>query len=106
MTGLQELYAEFFLLSKSPLDETFFEICNVSPVLFEAKEYINGHLSRTGQQQLAELSLALAQGSAFDMPVRWGSHGTEKRLYCSPLYTANSVTWICFLVDIQVPLLW
>ncbi|ETI23907.1 hypothetical protein G647_05714 [Cladophialophora carrionii CBS 160.54] len=106
MSGLQDLYSEFFLLGKSPLDETCFEICNVSPVLYQSKEYINGHLSCTDRQRMAELSSALAQGSPFNMPVKWGLQGVEKRLYCSPMYTANSITWICFLVDHQMPLLW
>ena len=106
MSGLQELYAEFFLLGKSPLDDTCFEICNVSPMLFQSKDYINGHLSHTGPQRMAELSAALAQRSPFNMPVKWGSQGEDKRLYCSPMYTTNSITWICFLVDRQMPLLW
>jgi hypothetical protein len=106
MSGLQDLYAEFFLLGKSPLDDTCFEICNVSPLLYQSKEYINGHLSRTDRLRMAELSAALAQGSPFNMLVKWGSQGIDKRLYCSPMYTANSITWICFLVDHQMPLLW
>jgi hypothetical protein len=106
MNGLQELYSEFFLLAKSPLNETCFEICNVSPVLYQLKDYIDGHLSRTAPQQMAELSAALARGSPFNLPVKWGLQGLDKRLYCSPMYTANSITWICFLVDHQMPLLW
>ncbi len=106
MSGLQELYSEFFLLGKSPLDDTCFEICNVSPVLFQSRDYINGHLSYTGHQQMAELSAALAQGSPFDMPVKWGPQGTDRRMYCSPMYTVNSTTWICFLVEHHMPLLW
>lgn len=106
MSDLQELYSEFFLLGKSPLDDTCFEICNVSPMLFQARDYINGHLSRTDQRRMAELSEALAQGSPFNMPVKWGSEGVDKQLYCNPMYTSNSITWICFLVDQHTPLLW
>ena len=106
MGDLQELYSEFFLLGKSPLDEACFEICNVSPVVFQSKDYINGHLSRTDQRQMAELSESLARGSPFHLLVKWGVQGVDKRLYCSPMYTATSITWICFLVDHRMPLYW
>lgn len=106
VSGLQELYSDFFLLGKSPLDDTYFEICNVSPMLYATKDYIHGHLSRTSQQVIVDLSARLAQGSPFDLPVRWGPQGVDKRLYCTPMYTTNSITWICFLVDHQLPPLW
>lgn len=106
MSDLQELYSEFFLLGKSPLDDTYFEICKVSPMLYATKDYINGHLSHTRQQAIIELSTRLAQDSPFDVEVKWGSQGLDKCLYCSPLYGQNSITWICFLVDRQMPTLW
>jgi hypothetical protein len=107
MGGLQELYSEFFLLGKSPLDDSYFEICNVSPILYASKEYINGHLSHNDHQRLADLSARLAQGSAFDIRVRWGERGVVKSMYCNPVYTrSDSISWLCFLVDGQTPLLW
>ncbi|KEF53219.1 uncharacterized protein A1O9_10667 [Exophiala aquamarina CBS 119918] len=106
MSGLQELYSDFFLLGKSPLDDTYYEICNVSPMLFATKDYIHGHLSHTGPEGIAELSARLAQASPFDLDVKWGDRGQPKRLYCSPLYGQNSTTWICFLVDHHIPALW
>jgi len=106
MSGLQELYSDFFLLGKSPLDDTYYEICNVSPMLFATKDYIHGHLSHTEAEGIAELSARLAQESPFDLNVKWGDRGQSKRLYCSPLYGQNSTTWICFLVDQHIPALW
>jgi hypothetical protein len=106
MSGLQELYSDFFLLGKSPLDDAYFEICNVSPMLYATKDYIHGHLSLTGQEVIVELSRRLARDSPFNIEVKWGTQGLDKRLYCSPLYGQNSVTWICFLVDHQMPSLW
>ncbi|OAP56073.1 hypothetical protein AYL99_09252 [Fonsecaea erecta] len=106
MGDLQELYSDFFLLGKSPLDDTCFEICNVSPLLYSTREYINGHLSHTGAQQMAELSVSLAGDTPFNMHVKWGPQGLDKRMYCSPMYSANSITWICFLVDYRMPLMW
>ncbi|KIW34679.1 uncharacterized protein PV07_01443 [Cladophialophora immunda] len=106
MSDLQELYSDFFLLGKSPLDDTCFEICNVSPLLYSTREYLNGHLSRTDAQQMAELSASLAREMPFNIHVKWGPQGLDKRMYCSPMYTANSITWICFLVDYQMPLIW
>ncbi|EXJ95116.1 hypothetical protein A1O1_00235 [Capronia coronata CBS 617.96] len=106
MSSLQELYSNFFLLGKSPLDDTYFEICNVSPMLYEAEDYIHGHLSRTGERGLADLSTRLAYGSPFHARVKWGMEGQDKRLYCSPLYGHNSTTWICFLLEPNTPDLW
>lgn len=106
MGGLQELYSDFFLLGKSPLNESYFEICNVSPMLYETQEHIHGHLSHTGPQALGDLSNRLAQGSPFNMPVKWGPQALDKRLYCSPMFTTASITWICFLVDDEMPILW
>lgn len=106
MSGLQELYSDFFLLGKSPLDDSYYEICNVSPMLYATKDYINGHLSHTDPGGIAELSFRLAQECPFDLDVKWGDRGRPKRLYCSPLYGQNSITWICFLVDDQIPALW
>lgn len=106
MSSLQELYSDFFLLGKSPLDETYYEICNVSPTLYVAKDYIHGHLSRTGEQGIAKLSTQLARGLPFQAQVKWGLEGQNKRLYCSPLFGRSSTTWICFLVNRNMPELW
>ncbi|KIW18862.1 hypothetical protein PV08_03151 [Exophiala spinifera] len=106
MGGLQELYSDFFLLGKSPLDDTYYEICNVSPTVHAAKDYVNGHLSHTGQEAIVEMSERLARGQCFSMKVKWGNQGLGKQMYCSPLYGQNSTTWICFLVDDNIPALW
>lgn len=106
MGSLQELYSDFFLLGKSPLDDTYYEICNVSPTVHAAKDYVNGHLSHTGPEAIVEMSERLAQGQRFSMKVKWGNQGLGKHMYCSPLYGQNSTTWICFLVDDNMPSLW
>ncbi|KIW40749.1 uncharacterized protein PV06_07926 [Exophiala oligosperma] len=106
MGNLQELYSDCFLLGKSPLDDTYYEICNVSPTVHAAKDYVNGHLSHTGQEAIVEMSERLAQGQRFSMKVKWGNQGLGKHMYCSPLYGQNSTTWICFLVDDNMPPLW
>ena len=106
MANLQGLYSDFFLLGKSPLDDDCYEICNVSPKVFEAKEYVDGHLSRTPRKTLDSISVRLTQEASFTMGVNWGSTGEPKQLYCSPLYGQRSLSWICFLVDVQMPLLW
>lgn len=97
--GLQELYSDFFLLGKSPLDEDFYEICNVSPRVHASKEYIEGHLTKTPRRDLARLEQQLTMESSFQMEVRWGSKGEQKQLYCIPLFGRRSVTWACFLVE-------
>jgi len=106
MARLQQLYSDFFLLAKSPLDDNFYEICNVSPTVHASKDYIHGHLSRSPRAAIAELSARLGQEVPFSVDVRWGMSGQGKRLYCSPVYGQSTLTWICFLVDEQMPALW
>lgn len=103
---LQEVYSDFFLLAKSPLDDSFYEICNVSPTAHASKDYVHGHLSHTSPQEIAHLSELLGWDRAFHMVVRWGIKGEEKQLYCVPMFGQSSITWICFLVDMHVGALW
>lgn len=106
MLGLQELYSDFFLLGKSPLSETYYEICNISPTLYAAQDYIQGHLSHTDPYTVDELGTRLGLDLAFSLKVKWGKTGEPKQLYCSPLYGQRSVAWVCFLVDSTNPPLW
>lgn len=99
LATLQVLYSEFFLLGKSPLDENTYEICNVSPKLYDNHEYIEGHLSRTSPCDKAQLEQRLTQAQPFRMRVRWGMEGVQKQLFCVPLFGRSNVTWICFLVE-------
>lgn len=106
MSSLQELYSDMFVLGSSPLADDAYEICNVSPRVYESKDYIEGHLSHTPAPEIERLSRKLGQLDSFRMKVRWGMQGQEKQLYCSPLYAGSSITWICYLVDAQLPKLW
>lgn len=106
MSNLQELYSDFFLLGPSPLADDAYEICNISPRVYESKEYVEGHLSRTSAADIEQLSVNLAQPEPFTLKVRWGTQGLEKQLYCSPLYAGSAITWICYLVDAHMEQLW
>jgi len=106
MSELQQLYSDFFLLAKSPLDAGFYEICNVSPPVYVTKDYVHGHLSRSTRDTLTQLSELLGGNSAFDMHVRWGITGEVKQLYCIPLFGQRDLTWVCMLVDVKLGLLW
>jgi hypothetical protein len=106
VTQLQSLHSQFFLLGKSALDDSSYEICNVSGTLFEAKDFVDGHLSCTSRDVMAELSTNLSYETPFTMRVRWGVRGELKQLYCSPLYGQRSLTWLCFLVEPKLPVLW
>lgn len=97
--SLQLLYSDFFLLGKSPLDEDTYEICNVSSKLYDSREYIEGHLSRTSPSDKDQLEQRLTQGQSFQMRVKWGAVGEQKQLYCVPLFGRSNVTWVCFLVE-------
>ena len=99
LASLQNLYSEFFLLGKSPLDENSYEICNVSPKVHATREYIEGHLTRTSREAKAHLEEQLTHDESFRMTVRWGVVGKSKQLYCVPLFGRSNVTWVCFLVE-------
>ena len=106
MRGLKELYADFFLLARSPLDDKYYEICNVSPSVHAGGDYVAAHLTRTSSETIKRLSERLGTGRPFRMRVRWGSAGTEKDLYCIPLYGQLSISWICMLVATHMAPLW
>ena len=106
MSSLQEIYSDSFLLARSPLDDKFYEICNVSPAVYASGEYVTGHLTHTASDVIEGMGERLGAGSPFRAIVRWGSQGVEKRLYCVPLFGQSSLTWICVLVDFHMPVLW
>jgi hypothetical protein len=106
MSQLQQLYSDFFLLAKSPLDAGFYEICNVSPSVYVSKDYIHGHLSQSSRNTITKLSELLGGDTAFDMDVRWGITSDIKRLYCIPLFGQRDLTWICILADANWGILW
>lgn len=99
MCELQQLYSEFFLLAKSPLDAGFYEICNVSPSVYVSRDYVQGHLSLSSRDTITQLSEQLGGDTAFDLSVRWGISGDAKQLYCIPLFGQRDLTWVCMLVD-------
>ena len=106
MSSLKHLYSDFFLLARSALDDKYYELCNVSPSIYVRGDYVTGHLSHTSPEDVGRLSSRLGEGKCFSQGVRWGDKGMEKQLYCIPLYGQRSVTWICMLVDDNVPTLW
>lgn len=99
LASLQDLYSEFFLLGKSPLDENSYEICNVSRKVHASREYIEGHLTKTSPEDKSHLEEQLTQDRSFRMGVRWGVVGKLKQLYCIPLFGRSNITWACFLVE-------
>ena len=106
VADLQNLYSDFFLLGKSPLDQDVYEICNVSPRVFASKDYVEGHLSGTDRDTIETLSVKLADSDPFTLRVVWGTLGVVKQLYCCPVFGQSELIWICFLVDSDLPGLW
>lgn len=106
MSELQQLYSDFFLLAKSPLDAGFYEICNVSPLVYVSKDYVHGHLSHSSRDTITRMSELLGGDTAFDIVVRWGIAGDVKQLYCIPLFGQRDLTWICMLVNVKLGALW
>ena len=104
--SLQLLYSQYFLLACSPLNGQFYEICYVSPAVYESGEHVSGHLSHTSFTLINELEAQLATGRRFRTVIRWGNGGIEKQLFCVPLTGHQPAPWICMLVDKETPIEW
>jgi hypothetical protein len=106
MAGLKELYSDFFLLARSPLDDKYYEICNVSPSVYASGEYVEGHLTHTPSAVVENMSASLGKETPFQTRVRWGCEGLTKDLFCIPVYGQSNITWICMLVNPEMPVVW
>ena len=106
MGSLQQLYSDFFLLAKSPLDHNFYEIVNVSPTVYASSDYLHGHLSHTSKADIVALGEKLGDERPFATKVRWGRRGETKQMYSVPLFGQGSITWVCLLVGGDQPPLW
>lgn len=104
--GLQVLYSQYFLLSCSPLNSSFYEICYVSPAVHASGEYVSGHLSQTPFNLINDFGAHLSAGRRFRTTIRWGNDGVEKQIYCVPLIGQQPAPWICMLVDKETPIRW
>ena len=99
LTDLQSLYSNFVLLGRSPLDDASHDICNVSPSVYETRDFVDGYLAWITQEDKLYLEEKLKGCKSFNMRVNWGINGLLKHLYAIPLFGRSNVTWICFLVD-------
>lgn len=106
MLSLQKLYANFFILSRTPLDDQYFEISSVSPSVYASGEHVTGHMSLTSGESMAKFRQGIASGRKFRTVVRWGDRGEKMQLYSVPLYGQQSTTWLNILVGMERPLLW
>lgn len=107
MFNLQDLYKDFFVLARNLDDDGhYYEICSVSPSVYQSSEYVEGHISRTPPEVLEKFARKLEEGSSFTLQVRWGESGVDQRLYCVPLFGKESQSWICLLVDPELPRFW
>lgn len=100
------LYKDFFLLARSRADERFYEISLISPSLHANGDCLAGNLKHTHPDVIHLLSKHLGSNDGFSIEILWGSPGTAKRMYCTPVFGSRSRNWICTLVDIDAPLLW
>lgn len=104
--SLQVLYSQYFLLACSPLNGDIYEICYVSPAVYESGEYVSGHLSHTPFNLVNEFAAHLVAGKRFRTVIRWGVNGVKKQLYCVPLMGHEPAPWICMLVGEGTPIHW
>jgi hypothetical protein len=104
MKSLQDLHSHFFLLSKSPLADHY-EICSVSPMIAASTDWKAG-LSCNTSEVLDHVGEQLDGDEPFTVKVRWGLGGAPKQIYCSPLFMGTSISWVCYLVDEEMGMLW
>ena len=106
MLGLQKLYANVFILSRTPLDDQYFEISSISPSVYASGEHVTGHMSMTPADSMTKFRQGIASGRKFRTVIRWGERGEKMQLYSVPLYGQQSLTWLNILVGMEMPLLW
>ncbi|KAK2767942.1 hypothetical protein FQN53_006385 [Emmonsiellopsis sp. PD_33] len=100
------LYRDYFILSQSAKQPSFYEISHVSPNLYAAGEYVAVHLTHTPQAVMRQMGEMMSRGKRFSIEVKWGNSGRDQRLYCIPMLNLNSRRWLCILVDPNHPPLW
>ncbi|KAK2813849.1 hypothetical protein FQN50_000250 [Emmonsiellopsis sp. PD_5] len=100
------LYRDYFILSQSAKQPSFYEISHVSPNLYAAGEYGTVHLTRTPHAVMRQMGEMMSRGKRFSIDVKWGNSGRDQRLYCIPMLNLNSRRWLCMLVDPSHPPLW
>ncbi|EFR04109.1 hypothetical protein MGYG_07116 [Nannizzia gypsea CBS 118893] len=88
------IYKDTFILARSLQDSTLYKISHVSRSLHAEGEYIRSHLKHTPAEKMKLLSECLGKNNRFDIIVRWGDSGVEKRLYCAPIYSRESWDWV------------
>jgi hypothetical protein len=64
------LYKDYFILSKSPLDDRYYEISHVSPAVHAEGEYVSDHLTHTRPAVVEQLSEGLGSSERFTLDVK------------------------------------
>jgi hypothetical protein len=105
MDDVQSLYKDYFCLSRSLVDSSFYEISLVSPSLQDSGEYLESHLKHTGADTIDDLARNLSRSERFSVKTKWGISGIDKWLYCTPVFGKKD-SWVCLLVNGDLPILW
>ena len=105
MDDVQSLYKDYFCLSRSLVDSSFYEISLVSPSLQDSGEYLESHLKHTRADTIDDLARNLSSSERFSVKTKWGISGIDKWLYCTPVFGKKD-SWVCLLVNGDLPILW
>lgn len=97
MDVVRLIHRDYFVLQ--PSDDGVYDVVLLSPSLMVVDSEVLATLSFAG------VTPRLAQGGRFHCEITWR---VKRRLYCLPLCGSGAVveSWLCFLLDLDLPLVW
>ena len=104
MDIMKSLHRDYFVIGVLPgvHGEPKFSITLASPTL----AYSQDLLSDTFLDFSGELTEKLMTPVRFVTRVQWRTPGQRDRCYCVPMFGPGLNSWLCFLVDAELPNLW
>ncbi|KAG6999622.1 hypothetical protein G7Y79_00033g068100 [Physcia stellaris] len=97
MEVLTDLYRDFFVLGIVDAAHQLYEMTHVSRSVFELDR------ESCKPPDLPSLVGRLQEGECFYADLEWGG---RRRVYCIPMYGPKLNSWLCFLVERGVPVVW
>ena len=97
MEVITDFYHDFFVLGLVDAAHQLYEMTHVSQGIFKIDQ------GSGAPPDLPSLVSRLQNGKCFYADLTWGG---SKRVYCIPMYGPKLNSWLCFLVDRALPIVW
>lgn len=97
MEIVTDFYHDFFVLGIVDAAHQLYEMTHVSQGVFKIDQ------ESCAPPDLPSLVGKLQKGECFYGDLSWGG---PKRVYCIPMYGPKLNSWLCFLVDRALPIVW